>query len=97
MQKLTFELKFLFLYAVNVIPDYGMTEMLRMHAYLVRSARMQIETAQSITEIPFNNFIVGHGKLAFVRRHYRHFQSVGGTPADVSRNYAFVGFQVAFQ
>ena len=45
VQKLTVERKFLLLYAVNGVADYGMTEMLCVYPYLMRSASLKVETA----------------------------------------------------
>ena len=47
VKQLSVQIEFLFFYTVHGVANDRVTEMLCVHAYLVRSARPQIETAQS--------------------------------------------------
>src|SRR5699024_2176540 len=53
--------------AVSPVAYHGMSDRLRVHSYLVRSARLQYEFRESVSRITLYDPVIGHGEPARTR------------------------------
>ena len=68
--------------AIRLIPEHRMSHVLRMHANLVRSSRLQPKSNQRGMVQGLQRFVMRNGAFALARRRYGHPFSVAGIAPD---------------